>query len=365
MFENDFETMLRKYGDAVADRKRFQGLIKDYFPDQTKTVNLMMMAYDTGIATDIQSAMRINNAFAFRFVKQLTDDYGLSRVNADWVVSTWCVCYGQNVLGKECEIQLQTGKAPAIDSEDTENSHPGKNYGDLFRYSKSLQGDGLAVTGFSGDTEQVVIFQNRNQGKPVIEVGESIFDGANVGEAIITDGYLFIGRKAFAGNVRLHQVVMPYTLIEIGDYAFEGCERLKRVNLTERLERIGEGAFAGSGLKTIEFPKTLYHIGARAFARCGELDSITITAGIDKLSDRMFEDCTNLKKIRLSEGLAEIGDKTFFGCRSLDIIAIPDSVKRIGNAVFEGTHDKFILQCSFGSYAEEYARIHRIKYQLI
>ena len=57
--------------------------------------------------------------------------------------------------------------------------------------------DQFAVTGFSGDTEQVVIFQNRNQGKPVIEVGESIFDGANVGEAIkseviVTSGTFFL-----------------------------------------------------------------------------------------------------------------------------------------------------------------------------
>ena len=108
MFEEDFESMLKKYGDAVNDKKRFTGLIKDYFPEQVKTINLMLMAYDVGIAGQIQTAAKLNNAFAFRFVKQLTEDYGLSRVNADWVVSVWCVCYGKNVLGKEI-FEIPTG----------------------------------------------------------------------------------------------------------------------------------------------------------------------------------------------------------------------------------------------------------------
>lgn len=28
------------------------------------------------------------------------DDFGMSRVNADWIVSVWCSCYGAKVLGK-------------------------------------------------------------------------------------------------------------------------------------------------------------------------------------------------------------------------------------------------------------------------
>ena len=68
--------MLRQYGDAIDDKKKFTGLIKDYFSEQAKTINLMLMAYDVGIASQIQVAGKLNNAFAFRFVKQLTDDYG-------------------------------------------------------------------------------------------------------------------------------------------------------------------------------------------------------------------------------------------------------------------------------------------------
>ena len=107
MFEQKFESMLRKYGSVIDDKKKFTGLVKDFFSSQVKNINLLLMAYDLGLAADLQVVGRINNTFAFRYVKQLTEDYGVSRVNADWIVSVWCVCYGKNVLGKECEIKIE------------------------------------------------------------------------------------------------------------------------------------------------------------------------------------------------------------------------------------------------------------------
>ena len=361
MFENEFESMLRQYGEAIEDKKKFTGLIKDFFPDQAKTINLMLMAYDVGLVQQIQSAGKINNAFAFRFVKQLTEDYGLSRVNADWVVSVWCVCYGKNVLGKDCDIRIQNGNDPAIE----EDKPARTKYGDLFKYRKSAQGEGLAVCGFGGDTSHTVIFQNVSAGKPVIEIGKGLFAGKDIEEIIITEGYQYIGKSAFEKNKRLHQVVMPYTLLEIGESSFEGCEELKRVTLTERLERIGQAAFKNSGLRTIVFPPSLYYVGTDAFAGCEELDNIKIPKNIDKIADGMFEGCVNLKRIELAEGITEIGGRAFKDCGALDIMTIPDSVKKIGEDAFEGIHKKFIIQCSFGSYAEEYARSRKIKYQLI
>ena len=361
MFERDFESMLRRYADAIDDKKKFTGLIKDFFPQEAKVINLMMMAYEVGIVQQIQSVNRINNAFAYRFVKQLTNNYGLSRVNADWVVSVWCVCYGKNVLGKDCEIKIQSKKKPAI----TPEQPSAKTYGDLFQYTDSMLGQGLSVCGFSGDTDHTVIFQNRSGGKPVIEIGDDLFSGKKTEEIIITEGYQYIGNRSFYGNGQLHQVVMPYTLLEIGDHTFENCKNLKRINLTERLEKIGQGAFKGTGLKTIVFPKSLYYIGSEAFAGCDEIDNIVVPPTIDRLSDGMFEDCRNLKRIELSENLYEIGDRAFKDCVSLDIITIPDSVIKIGDEVFDGTNKMFIIQCSFGSYAEKYARSHRIKYQLV
>ncbi len=365
MFEQNFEDMLRTYQAAIDDKKRFSGLVKDLFPDQAKTVNLLLMAYNMGIAQDMASAARISNTFAYRYVKQLVDDYGLSRLNADWIVSVWCVCYGQKILGKPCDITIQKSgdKKPAIAAEGSSGS--GKQYGDLFVYKKSSMGNGLAVTGFTGDKSQTIIFQNRSGNDHVVEIGDDSFAGTDMSEAILTEGISLIGKRAFARCKRLHQAVLPISIREIGDEAFAGCESLKSISLPLMMERIGDQAFAGTGLRTITYPKSLYWIGEGAFSNCQELDQITVPKNITMISKRMFEGCTGLKKITLHERLERIEDRAFFGCSSLDFVIIPDSVTFIGDGAFDCTDKQFIIQCSFGSYAEEYARKNRIKYQLV
>lgn len=363
MFEQDFEAMLRTYESSLDDKKRFSALVKDLFPDQAKNVNLLLMAYNMGIARDIQSVSRINNTFAFRYVKRLMDDYGLSRVNADWIVSVWCSCYGNKVLGKICDISIQKqGVGPAI-KEEKEIS--GKQYGDLFTYCRSDQGDGLAVTGFRGDNKRTIIFQNKLGHTPVIEIGEESFSREAVEAVILTEGITYIGKRAFAECDRLHQAVLPVSVKEIGDEAFSECLNLKSVALPMQLERIGESAFRGSGLKTFSIPKSVYWIGAGVLAGCLELETISIPENVDRIPNSMFEGCRALKKVILSDQLTEIGDRAFYGCSFLELLIIPDRVSKIGQDAFDNMNQQFIIQCSFGSYAEEYARKHKIKYQLV
>lgn len=355
--------MLRQHQASLDDRKKFTALVKDLFPDQAKNVNLLLMAYNMGIAQDIQSASHINNPFAFRYVKQLMDDFGMSRVNADWIVSVWCSCYGGKVLGKACDISIQKeGSGPAIQGEQVSLC---RSYGDLFTYEKSRRGKGLAVTGFRGDKNKTIIFQNRSGNTPVVEIADDSFSNSPTEEAILTEGISYIGRKAFSGCNKLHQVVLPISIEEIGDFSFENCNSLKSVSLPTALKTIGDGAFKGTGLRTIAIPKSVFWVGEGLLAECDSLDHLTISENIERIPAKMFENCKNLKKVELQENLVEIGERAFFGCSSLDFLIIPDSVKQIGLNAFANMDKQFILQCSFGSYAEEYARKNKIKYQLV
>ena len=228
--------MLRQHQASLDDRKKFTALVKDLFPDQAKNVNLLLMAYNMGIAQDIQNASHINNTFAFRYVKQLMDDFGMSRVNADWIVSVWCSCYGGKVLGKVCDISIQKqGGGPAIQGE---QSSSGKSYGDLFKYEKSRKGKGLAVIGFRGDKNKTIIFQNRSGNTPVVEIADDSFSNSLTEEAILTEGIAYIGRNAFSSCNKLHQVVLPISIEEIEDSAFENCSNLKSISLPMALKII-------------------------------------------------------------------------------------------------------------------------------
>ena len=364
MFENEFTQMLSKYPDALSDKKRFSGIMRDFFPGQQMRVNLMTTAYELGIATDIAQATHINNAFAFRYVKRLVDEYGVSRLNADWAVSVWCVCYGSDILHKRCDIkisQAKTGAAPAIKEERT--SDAGKQYGDLFRYTKLP--DGYGVLGFSGSNKKTIIFSNTYNGQPVKKIMQAAFMECEVQEAVMTTGIEAIEDDAFKGCTDLKQVIFSYSLKEIGANAFAGCKNLITAALPNGIEQIGKYAFANTGFKTVTFPKTIYWFGEGAYSNCSRLDNITLPDNIISVPDRMFQGCTGLTTIKLPDTIDTIGNNAFEGCSSLQTIAIPESVKTIGENAFANVHPKFTMLCYRLSPAEQYARKNNIKFQII
>ena len=364
MFEREFEQILLNYRDALSVRSRFAGLVKDYMPGNPMQINLLINAYDLGIAQEIEKSPTINHAFAFRFVKRLVDEYGISRSNADWAVSMWCVCYGQNVLKKPCEIKLSTGQkgaAPSIQEE-----KPGMTqYGELFQYEKLSDNSGLAVTGFRGDNNRAIIFQNQYHNTPVVAIKEKAFMENTLEEAIITDGILRIEKQAFSGCSNLHQVIVPPTLKELGDSVFAGCASLRTIVLPESLEQIGAYAFSGTGLKAAQIPKSVYWLGEGVFSHCRNLSAFDIPANINIVPARLLQECDGIKKVNLHEQVIAIEDEAFSGCSNLMELYVPDTVQHIGMSVFDGVHDKFILLCGLGSYAERYAQTHKMKYQLV
>ena len=106
IFEQDFEAMLRQYENSIDDKRQFAALIKDIFPGDTKNINLILMAYNLGIAQDIRKAKMLDNTFAFRYMKRLMEDFGISREYANEVVLLWCSAYGK-VLGIKIDVNFQ------------------------------------------------------------------------------------------------------------------------------------------------------------------------------------------------------------------------------------------------------------------
>ena len=241
----------------------------------------------------------------------------------------------------------------------------GRQYGDLFDYAKSTDGKGLVVTGFHGAKKDTIIFQNTYSNRSVTGIAEKSFLKSEVEEAILTEGITYIGKEAFKDCDRLHQVILPSSMKEIGESAFAGCCSLKSIALPKELGKIESGAFRNTGLKSLEIPKSVYWIGKEMLAGCKQLEQITIPDNIDSIPEGLLECCTSLSKIYLHEQLRGIGDRAFAGCSSLILLVIPDSVTSIGVDAFADMDKQFIIQCSFGSYAEEYARKHHIKYQLV
>lgn len=364
MFEKTFYQMLIDYPDVIQDKKKFSGIIKDYFPEQPMQVNLINTVYSLGIAQDIINTSNINNSFAFRYVKQLVDEYGISRLNADWAVSVWCVCYGKNVLHKPCDIEIsqaKSGQKPAIVEE--KNNDSNKQYADLFRYTKV--DDGLGVIGFNGQNKKTIIFSDRYNGLPIKRIMPESFADCEVQEVVMSGGISVIDNSAFKNCKDLKQVIFPMTLKEIGDNTFNGCKSLITASLPIAIEQIGRYAFADTALKNITIPKSVYWIGEGAYANCKRLNNVVIPDNIISIPDSMFKGCEGLNEIKLSESVDSIGNNAFEGCASLEMLIIPEAVKHIGENAFANVNPKFTLLCQRMSVAEQYAREHNISFQII
>lgn len=90
--------------DCISSRLKLKGVLSDFYPLEKRKINLILNAYDEGIATFIIHAEQLD-AIAFnRWTKVLTDNYGLSNENAEWVVDYWFSEYGVSVCHLEYDI---------------------------------------------------------------------------------------------------------------------------------------------------------------------------------------------------------------------------------------------------------------------
>ncbi len=94
-----------------------------------------------------------------------------------------------------------------------------------------------------------------------------------------------IGKKSFSvgksgdkhpNNANIISVVIPDTVIEIEEAAFASCINLESVTLSKNLEKItGINAFQETKITEISFPDTMKIIGKQAFLDCDNLETIT------------------------------------------------------------------------------------------
>ena len=243
----------------------------------------------------------------------------------------------------------------------------------------------------------------------VIEIRDAAFCGCKkLTEVVIPDSVVDIGASAFDKCTSLKGVVLPKKLQTLNIGVFYGCTSLSNIELPEGLTSIQAEAFFGcTALKSITIPSTLKEMGSWIFYNCTSLESIVIPNGVKEVPECMFYNCTSLKKVVLSKNIKIINEDTFRGCSSLTqivlpeglttiereafnlaglttitipdtvtkisdfafannknlkIIIIPKSVKSIGKETFYGC-SKLVIYCKKGSYAEKYAKEHKIKFQ--
>ena len=79
--------IVQYYAEVLSDDKKLRAMLKDYFPEDKRTQNTLLMVADEGILNDMQGKNRINQTFGY--IKRIVCDYGVSEMVAKTAVMNW------------------------------------------------------------------------------------------------------------------------------------------------------------------------------------------------------------------------------------------------------------------------------------
>ena len=158
---------------------------------------------------------------------------------------------------------------------------------------------------------------------------------------------------------------IPANITSLGAYVYRDGFFLDTMYIPNTVKEILWGAFAHCrNLTKINIPDSVTKIGPYAFDGCCNLVELTLPNSIKTIQSNAFLGCTSLKKVILSENLTTLKKEAFAYCSSLEYVRFGGNIKFIGVGTFREC-DKLTILAPAGSYAEDYAKKHNIKFEAI
>ncbi len=153
--------------------------------------------------------------------------------------------------------------------------------------------------------------------------------GAAVGQEFVSEGIKY---QITAENPRRVQV----TGAEPGVYELVIPEKVSYDNQPYSVTEIKELAFANRGdIFSVTLNEGLERIGAHCFENMGSLESVVINSSvIRQIPEYAFNECTALSQVILPDQIVSIGDWAFCRTISLHSIDLPQQLESIGDYAF-------------------------------
>lgn len=152
------------------------------------------------------------------------------------------------------------------------------------------------------------------EGKTVVALNDSILKGSAISSLVLPDTISAVPLLCCADCSNLERVVIGARVTDIKRSAFAKCTRLNAVEFAP-----------GSALTMVGF---------LSFSGCRALTTLTLPAGVKRISASAFQGCDRLARINLPEGLLTIDDGAFAGCAAMQDIRLPETLKTLGGNVF-------------------------------
>lgn len=202
---------------------------------------------------------------------------------------------------------------------------------------------------------------------PVTMIYEEAFSGLENTKIIeLPQGIKIIGSDSFSYNEKLKEINIPDTVESIDSYAFDGCYELDNIVIPKSVVNLGEGIFFDcTSLKSITISSEIDELRYGFFAGCISLNNPNLPNSIKKISKQVFAGCTSLLEIKIPNEVTSIDDGVFRLCSNLKKITIPSFVTDISENAFEDTSNSLTMCVEKDSYAEDYAKKHKINNKYI
>lgn len=378
--------LIQDYPDALSDRKRLQALLLDFFPQDRRKRNLLLIVFDDGIVSEMRELGQLDHMTLHRFVRSIEQGYDIRTKSAEAAVMAWARAMGLSIDGKGGQKEETSIPADGQTASARKEWMPCES-DSLYEYEETSRG--LRILKYVDFDEPVVVIPNVIEGKKVIAVGNYAFKGCvGIEKIMISEGIEILGNGAFLNCRGLKEVSLPGSLRGIGSTDTTGCPKilgseikyegafeysgLESITVPDSVKYIGENSFAGCGqLKRAVLPDKLKEIRENTFRWCKSLREVVFPRELDAVRISAFEGCDALRTVDLPEGVAAIDEGAFAGCKGLESIYIPDSVVEIGGGKGTGflktfgevdeRHENFTIRCNLGSYAMQYARAQQIR----
>lgn len=141
-------------------------------------------------------------------------------------------------------------------------------------------------------------------------------------------------------------------------------KEIENVVVKDGVQHIGIDAFTDcTSLKSITTPDDI--VGVTYFTNCTSLTSITVPENTECIGNDVFSGCTNLKEVKIGSKLTEIMHGSFQGCTALETLDLPETVTKISDYAFKNCSPDLVLRCKEGSYVQQYAEAHGIKFEAV
>ena len=330
MNAQSFARLLKTHPDMLNDAGTFAALLREAYPDEKGSVNLMITAYNAGVVSMLRGG-KPGDLLLAQIVLCLMDDYGIAEEKARWTAALW----------RDAYAAAGAGEAPAAE---TKTAAPSLAETDPSCFEVEPNEQGCTIAKYIGPETGDVVIPARINGKPVTEIGVMAF-------------YVCKG---------LTGVTIPDGVTTIGSYVFHSCENLTSVTIPGSVTTIGDHAFTGcTALAGITIPNGVTEINPYIFHYCASLTNVTIPRGVTAIWTSAFECCSGLTSVTIPDSVQKIWDHVFKACAGLTDITIPGSVTLLGKGVFRDCSPSLVIHAPAGCAAERYAKQNHITFEAI